>query len=186
MPKGEIKAYLVIHFLHGYIRKRHCEDPKTTVGGLLGGHIEWEIEDTVYGFQYADRKKIHFYSRKQPAAFGGLFTRKSKANWLKETKNDRITSIFIPLGEGQRVRLVDILEAYHRQAPYDYAFLGMRCASATFELMAEIGLLPKKSRRYYILHAFYPRQLRKRLVKWAKKNKFQVLKKEGIESRFWE
>ena len=177
---------IYIHFMHGSYPKKDCIDQRKSVGGLLGGHIEIEIEGLVYGFEFGNRQKIHVFPRKTPRSFNSKCTVKQKADWLQETKYDRITTIVIPIDASKKRQLIDQFQSDHLQAPYDYAFFGMRCASYTYESMANAGIMTKKPGVAYILNAFYPRQLRKKMLRWAKYNGIGVEYKEGIGCRVWE
>lgn len=175
-----------IHFIHGSYPKKGCTDQRTRVGGLLGGHIEIEMDGLVYGFEFEDQHHIHIFPAKSRASFNSKFTLKKKADWHTETKHDKITSIKIPVTALRKKALQDKLLMHYKKAPYDYAFFGMRCASATYEDIAGLGILPEKSRFQYIIHAFYPRPLRKKMLRWARNNDINVEFKAGIGCRVWE
>ncbi len=175
-----------IHFIHGSYPKKKCIDQRKSVGGLLGGHIEIEIDHLVYGFEFVNRQNIHIFPKKRSSSFNSKFTIKQKEDWVKETEHDKITTIRIPIEASKRNQIVAKFQLNHKNAPYDYAFFGMRCASATYEDIAAAGILPKKSRFQYIINAFYPRQLRKRMLRWANYNNIAVEYKRGIKCRVWE
>jgi hypothetical protein len=156
------------------------------VGGLLGGHVEIEVDSLVFGFEFEDPNHIHLLSKKDPGSYNSKFTKKTKTFWLQETSLDKMTSVYIPVTETQKETLLNKLQQHHLEVPYDYSFFGMRCASSTYEDLAEIGIFPLKSRRQYILNAFYPRLLRNKLWSWANKNNLEVVLKSGIECRVWE
>jgi hypothetical protein len=82
--------------------------------------------------------------------------------------------------------LEDLFETYSKKSPYDYAVFGMRCAAASYDLLSEIGLFRKISMKNNILTNFYPKLLRKRILKWAKKNNYPVQHHEGRSTRVWE
>lgn len=182
----ECTGELVIHFMHGYLSGKQCTDQQSTVGGWLGGHIELEVDSLVYGFEFADRERIHYFARQDSAVFNSRFTRKPREAWQRETAAEKITSIRIPISDQQKQELLGKMELYHRQAPYDYALFGMRCASTAYALLAEAGILPRRPRMAYELNAFYQRQLRKRLVPWAQRNGLVVQTRDGIDCRSWE
>jgi hypothetical protein len=175
-----------IHFIHGSFPKKGCEDQRIRVGSLLGGHVEIEIDSLVFGFEFEDPNRIPIFPEKDQCLYNSKFTKKTKAFWLQETELDKMTSINIPVSETQKETLLNKLQKQHLQAPYDYSFFGIRCASSTYEDLAEIGILPAKTRRQYIFHAFYPRQLRLKMWKWANKNNLEVGLKSGIDCRVWE
>lgn len=177
---------IVLHFIHGSIPKKNCEDQRIRVGGLLGGHVEIEVDGLVYGFEFKNKADIHLFPRMHRNNFNSKFTIKKKEDWLKETESDKITSIFIPIERDKKIPLINTLASYQKEIPYDYSFFGMRCTSAAYEIISELGVFPKKSRVRYIVTAFYPRQLRKKLIKWAKNNTLHVRLKEGIKCRTWD
>ena len=177
---------ITVHFIHGSYPKKGCTDQRERVGGLLGGHVEIEIDSFMYGFEFNDQNNIHIFPRKKADLFNSKFTMKSISDWTIETVYDKITSITIPLASQKKNELVAKLQMNQMDMPYDYSFFGMRCASATYEDISNLGILAEKSRFQYIVNAFYPRQLRKRMVQWAKYNNLKVGYKEGIDCRVWE
>lgn len=62
----------------------------------------------------------------------------------------------------------------------------MRCGSSTYEILAQLGILKSYSHKKTVRKIFYPRKLRKRLFKKAKKNNWTVSREEGIDTRKWE
>lgn len=71
----------------------------------------------------------------------------------------------IPLPQQQM--LEKIIESYTHRPPYDYAFLGMRCASATYEIMARAGILQQASWLFLVFRFFTPGLLKQYLRKQA-------------------
>ncbi len=177
---------IVVHFIHGSYPNKNCSDQRKMVGGLLGGHIEIEIDSFVYGFEFRDKNSIHIFSRKAEASYNSKSTMKTIGDWSVETSLDKITSIHVPIDKTKKNELVKKLQLNNSSPPYDYSFFGMRCASATYEDLSNLGIFAKKSRLQYIVNAFYPRQLRKRMVQYAKHNYLKVNLKEGIDCRVWE
>jgi len=177
---------IIVHFIHGSYPRKNCEDQRKRVGGLLGGHVEIEIEDTVFGFEFDDEKSIHIFSRKDEASFNAKFTIKTKDFWRKETKHDKLTSFVIPLEKAKKEKLAQSFRDRYKSIPYDYSFLGMRCTSSTYEDLSELQILPRRNRIHYIIAAFYPRILRKKMVLWANYNGLKIIKKKGIDCRVWE
>src|SRR5690606_17094252 len=51
--------------------------------------------------------------------------------------------IRIPINNSQYNRLDSIMDRYLDSVPYDYAFLGFRCASSTYEILHKVGIMPK-------------------------------------------
>jgi len=63
---------------------------------------------------------------------------------------------------------------------------GMRCAASTYEILAQIGLLPQYSHFKTYMKIFYPRRLRKRLLAKAEQNNWTITRYEGTPKRKWE
>ncbi len=181
-PKSEITDSIVVHFIHGSIPKPNCEYDKKRLGGYLGGHIEIEVNEKVFGFLY-DSIPINYISQNN---YNSKFEVRQKNAWMKYTKHDKITSIFLPVTLEQRKHLFTLLNRYLKMEPYDYAFLGQRCTSSTAEILSDIGIINKFSNLESIIAFFYPRTLRFTMIQFAKKNKLTINFKEGIECHKWE
>ena len=82
--------------------------------------------------------------------------------------------------------LNSISSRYIAQSPYDYAFIGMRCASASYEILMQAGLTPNHTRIRYCSKYFYPKRLRKYLLKKARLNHWMVTSHTGNERRKWD
>jgi len=95
-------------------------------------------------------------------------------------------SVIIPISFKQKEKLDSIVIAYSKETPYDYAFWGMRCASATYDILAQIDIVKEYSYRKTFRKIFYPKKLRKMLFKLAKKNKWLITREEGTHRRKWE
>jgi hypothetical protein len=174
---------LIVHFLYGSRPKRGSGNTEKVPGGLLGGHIWLQAHDYVFGFESADKSKIHVFPRKK---FSAVFTRDHVSAWLKNTSGKKITSVAIPLEAEALNKIKEILESYHRKLPYDYAVFGMRCAASTFQILSFAGLFPFASDLISILKNPYPRILRRKLLKFAAENNYKVIRKKGKDDRIWE
>lgn len=181
-PKGEIVDSIVVHFIHGSIPEPNCEYNKKRLGGFLGGHIEIEVNEKVFGFLY-DSIPINYISQTN---YNSKFEVREKNDWMKYSKNDKITSIFLPVTIEQRKELFTLLNQYLNKEPYDYAFLGQRCTSSTAEILSDVGIINRFSNLESIISFFYPRTLRFTMIQFAKKNKLTINFKEGIECHKWE
>jgi hypothetical protein len=62
----------------------------------------------------------------------------------------------------------------------------MRCAASAQDILGQIGVVKYRKRFYNIVTTFYPKMLRKRFFKLAKKNNWKVTKQEGRPTRKWE
>ena len=94
--------------------------------------------------------------------------------------------VFIPVTKQQKQKLENIVATYLKQAPYDYAFLGMRCGAATYEILGQLGILDSYSLKKTSKKIFYPMLLRKRLFAKSKINNWTIERQEGSLKRKWE
>lgn len=175
---------IIIHFIHGSINKPFSKKRKR-LGGLFGGHIETQVDNYVYGFEYKKRP-VHLFRRKNKKKFNSKITIKTILDWKSETKDDKITSIQIPLSDSHYNKFIKIYKNYYKKIPYDYAFFGMRCASSLYNILGEIEITPKSTRLQSILLAFSPRQLRRKMIRLAKEKDYSIIRQKGDGDRFWE
>jgi len=173
---------IIIHFIHGSIPYRNCSYTKKRLGGYLGGHIEIEVNNKVYGFLY-NSIPISYVPN---TTFNSKFESRSKDKWKIITKDDKVTSVFIPVTKFKKNKLEDLLHTYLTSEPYDYAFFGQRCASSTAEILSDCGIINKFSNIESIIAFFYPRDLRFTMLQFANKNELRVTYKKGIICHKWE
>jgi hypothetical protein len=176
-----------VQFLYGSRPlKKYKAVEKKWFGGILGGHVG--IEDSngkFYSFEKNGRNKI-FNSKPNNSVFK---IETAEEFWsVMKTEEDSIkrTSIIIPISSPQKQKLDSITSAYCKQVPYCYAVFGMRCGASTYDILAQIGILPQYSHFKTCLKIFYPRRLRKRLLAKAEKNNWTIVRKEGTPKRKWE
>lgn len=101
--------------------------------------------------------------------------------------NDVKKAIFyIPISDSQSRIFENITTSYLDETPYDYAFLGMRCGAAGYDLLSRIGVLKPHANCTTSKKIFYPKKLRKRLFKMAKANHWKVELTNGSITRKWE
>lgn len=177
-----------VHFLHGSRPKhqfRHEEN--RWFGGVLGGHA---------GVEYAPGEIVNF----QPASGVHVFTNRRHINSHfsihdtvsfyevlgGEYASVKKTIVSIRVSARQKARLDSVVTAYRKHSPYDYAFFGMRCGAATYELLAQAGLLKRYSFAGTWSRLFYPRKTRRRLERSAKEHGYRVRKMSGSSKRTWE
>jgi len=155
-------------FLHKSSLRAHTQKAPEMkwFSGLFSGHVGIEfqpgrvVDFVSYGrFRwFPDNKKPHSrFMIRTRREFASLFGTVPRA--------PHISVITIPVSENQQKALEGIIDAYTRQPPYDYAFLGMRCASATYELLARAGILRYRSLRFIALRIFTPGILKRYLRK---------------------
>ena len=174
-----------VHFLYGSKPKKgagHSE--RKEFGGLHGGHVTIEVETTNFGF--GPNKGFHVFGKKN--------NRVSKwyayplEYWAADTLNagEKYTTFTIPVSRQQYDSLKKLMVEYALTTPYDYAFIGMRCASATWDILAQAGILQTHSKSWMILRCFYPKLFRNKLFKQQKEMHIDIHRQPGRDSRKWE
>lgn len=179
-------ACIKVHFIYGSKPARHYRHAeKKWFGGKLGGHVGIEGDSDrilnffpkgrfhVFGQQY---RRHSTYAEFPLSRFDGYF----KTDSLKKT------IVIIPVTAGQKRRFDSLSAAYLQQTPYDYAFFGMRCGAASYEVLAQLGILPAYSRDGTVWRIFYPRKLRTRLLRQAGEEGWTVIRQRGTRRRIWE
>ncbi len=179
-------AVVILHFTHGSVPRPGCEDQRSRLGGKWGGHVELEIDDHLHGFELERRPDWHLVARRRRSSFNCVFEKKPLADWLAASLNDKRTSIALPVTAGQKDWLLEFYERNGAEPPYDYAFLGMRCAASMREVLGGAGILSEISRFGCLVSAFYPRQFRRKMLRLAAEKGWQVTLKPGIECRDWD
>ncbi len=182
-------TFLKIHFLYG---SKPLKSDKNTeqkwFGGILGGHIGIEVEeDKVLNF-LPSRESFHWFADKEDkhSTYAIHSVPSFYAIFGEHPDSVKTAIIYIPITTQQKETFDSIVSAYIGHAPYDYAFFGMRCGAATYEILAQLDILKRYSYRKTSRKIFYPRKLRKRLFKMAKDNNWKIVKQEGIKKRKWE
>lgn len=168
-----------VHFMYG--SKPRWKDRRSEYhwfGGIKGGHVSIEIDNKVIGFVPAGR--LHIFSHKHKRHSGFRIERLS--SWQGDTPTIKYTSVIIPLSLQKYQQLQNILQNYTDSTPYDYAFFGMRCAAATCEILSQLNILAKGN----IYTNFYPQLFRRRLIKLAQRNHWDIIRHAGRPSRKWE
>lgn len=180
--KDEIIDSIAIHFIHGSIPEENCSYNKNRLGGYLGGHVEIEVDSIVYGFLY-DSLPMDYLPKE---AFNSKFEKRGHFNWKNYTKNDKITTVFIPITIGQKENLKTLLYNYIKTPPYDYAFFGQRCTSSTAKILSDSKIINEFTNFESVIAFFYPRSFRNTLVSYARINNLKVDLKIGIDCHRWE
>ena len=174
---------IAVHFLYGSKpAKGYKGEEKKWFGGIKGGHVTIETGDTIISFQPGGN--CHVFGKKEKA--NGYFSAKEKMGWVKDTASLKYTTVIIPIKEDNYSKLRSTMDNYLQKSPYDYAFFGMRCAAATYDLLEEAGIVKKRSRMGKWVTFFYPQLLRRRILKIADENNYVVVKTGGRKSRVWE
>jgi len=181
--QADTTHYIKVNFLYGSKPKRKYKATEfKAFGGIHGGHVTIQVDDTDYGFE-PSAKPVHIFARKKRRSDFVDMPLNGKDRYSKDSK----TAVFIiPVTNEQYQKLNKIHKSYCDTTPHDYAFFGMRCASTTRDILAQIGILKKKNRFLTITTTFYPKKLRKRMFRLASKNNYLVIKNEGKITRKWE
>ena len=177
-------SYIIkVHFLYGSKPNKGTKGTEMKYfGGKHGGHVSIEVDSVDVGF--VPSGGVHIFSQKnnKKAAFADSRTRGLPVY----PKGNKTAVFYIPLNRSQYERINAIHRSYLDTTPYDYAFLGMRCASATYDILAQLDLVNRYSRSKTSRKIFYPKILRKKLFVLAKKKGWEVVRQEGRPTRKWE
>lgn len=172
-----------MYFLYGSKPAMCCKAKEGKYfGGLHGGHVSIGVGDSVIGF--VPSGSFHIFGKRNN--HHSSFTNESTTSFLDDTSGKKYTVITIPLTAEQLAKIDTIHKTYLTNTPYDYAFIGMRCAAATYDILAQAGIVKKRSHIDTMLGIFYPKILRKKLLKLAKKKGYPVHKQNGSTTRVWE
>ena len=150
---------------------------------MLGGHVVMEIGPYVYGFNFVHGKFHIIPARHKPS---GYYEKYTVAGWNEHATGNKMTTIRIPVTDSQFVSIQYMYELEVKQTPYDYAFFGMRCAASCYQMLSNIGILERSSKGQCMKKAFYPRPLRRKLLRLASDNNYQVIIQNGRGTRVWE
>jgi hypothetical protein len=174
---------ITVHFLYGSKPAHGFKNTeKKMFGGIHGGHVSMEIDSVVFSF--TPKYGWHIFSRHHHIEGGYIL--ESLESFRKDSVGDKYTSIRIPLTDSQYAHLAAIEKKFLAESPYDYAFFGMRCASAAADVLSQLGILKQRSNFGDICKNFYPKRLRRKLLRYAKVHKLEVVKHPGRKSRKWE
>ncbi|MDF2188997.1 hypothetical protein [Paraflavitalea sp. CAU 1676] len=181
-------SYLKVHFLYG---SRPAKDYKETeskwFGGTLGGHVGIEIDSNRI-LNFLPSGDFHVFKRKMD--FHSTYAVHDETSFYALLGGDadsmKRTVVYIPVETWQKQKFDSIATAYLAQTPYDYALVGMRCGSAAYEILGQLDILKSYPRKKTALKIFYPKKLRKRLLKKAKDNEWLVVRQVGSDRRRWE
>lgn len=174
------QTFIKLNFLYGSKPAKGYRSVEAKhFGGLKGGHVNIEVNGRVLDF--LPGKCPLFPASKNPS--GGYYIN-SSVSW--DTGSTRWMTIIIPLPAEKIQRLGTIMDSFAKQTPYDYAVFGMRCAAASYDVLSEIGLVKPLGNTRNVVKHFYPKLLRKKMLKWAIRRGYTVIRHEGRISRKWE
>jgi hypothetical protein len=175
-------------FLYGSKPKKEFKDVESEwFGGILGGHVGIQLDSTTV-IDFMPSGPFHKFAHQtdfssdfvthDPNNFFSLFG--SPADSVKHM------TVTIPISAAQKKDLDSIAKAYLENTPYDYAFFGMRCGAAAYDILSQIDILKQYGHKRTYMKIFYPRKLRRRLVKQATRKNWNIEKQEGAFRRKWE
>jgi hypothetical protein len=168
-----------IHFLYGSKPAKGFKQSESKLfGGLKGGHVNIEAGGRVLDFVPGNNPL--FPKNKRPS---GGFRLNQSIYW---NTTDKWLTVIVPVTRQQYDHLQELFDSLSSKTPYDYAIFGMRCAAASYDVLTMIGLFKEIPDSKNISKHFYPKLLRKKIVTWAGKNNYTILRNEGRESRKWE
>lgn len=176
-----------VHFLHGSKPKhqyRFTED--RWFGGVLGGHAGIEFAPNQV-LNFLPRARFHIFAK--PRLINSRFAVHDTVSFyhiLGLTDSVKKTIVTITISHEQKAKLDSIVSLYETRAPYDYAFFGMRCGAAAYDVLSGAGIVKKYTFRKTYLKIFYPRKLRRRLEADAQRKSYAVYKRAGSIKRKWE
>ena len=181
-------TYLKVHFLYGSKPlKKYKDTEQKWFGGILGGHVGIE-GDSNRIVNFLPSGKFHWFAKK--ANRHSTYAIHSVDNFYAilggNPDSVKKAIVYIPVTRQQKQQFDSITIEYLKQTPYDYAFIGMRCGAATYDILGKLNILPNYTYRKTYKKIFYPKKLRKRLFKKADKNNWTIVRKDGSRKRKWE
>jgi hypothetical protein len=180
---GQTEHLLKVLFRYGSRPARGYENiEREDFGGIHGGHVCIGIDSIVIGFD--SPVGFHVFPRKKNLK--GVFVLEDECDYMQDTIKKKYAIVEIPLSGQQYDKLQKVISAYLSKTPYDYAFFGMRCASATYDILSQIGIFKQKSRAGNIISNFYPKLLRRKVFHLARENNYKITKLKGRKTRVWE
>jgi hypothetical protein len=176
--------FVKVHFVYGSKPKRAFKETELKqFGGIHGGHVYLEVNQKIISYG-TNNGKWHIFPHKSKSA--GKYRVDKDLKWHGDTGKLKITTIIIPITKEQLLKFKEVEESYFEKTPYDYAFLGMRCAAGAYDVLDKAEVCSHKTRWRIISKNFYPKRLRVKLLKRAKNENWQVLKQNGRATRKWE
>lgn len=182
------ETYLQVHFLYGSKpAKKFKKTEKRWFGGILGGHVGLGLDSNQI-LNFTRKGKFHIFpNSKNKHSKYLLSTYKEFYSILGgDSEKMKKAIVYIPIDEKQRQIFQQVAQKYLQETPYDYAFFGMRCAAATYDVLAQMGIMKPYKRSKISRKIFYPRKLRKRLLAMALQNNWTLIRCEGTICRKWE
>ncbi len=193
---AQMKDSIKVFFIYGSRPARgykHIEP--SWFGGIRGGHAAIQIgADKVLSFR-STKYPCHIFGKRNKEKLASIYEYKTvHGAWETFPPHNYIidsmkrAEVVIPINAAQRRKLDSLAAVYTNSTPYDYAVFGIRCASATHDVLQQIGVV-KMHRHGNWLRIFTVRSLRRRLFRQTNKNANAGWMKriyKGGKSRKWE
>jgi hypothetical protein len=180
-------------FIYGsYPANGYKKTERKWFGGIHGGHVALEIApDSVLSFRSA-KHPCHVFPQKRHNSIWeiktvhGMWESFPPHNYNESDLNRAV--ITIPVTAEQKRKIDSMAGVYLKKTPYDYAVAGMRCASASYDIMAKAGLFKEYGSSTW-WKIIMPRDLRTILLKKARSadgKDWRVTLYTGSRRRVWE
>jgi hypothetical protein len=179
---------LKVHFLYGSKPLKNYKDTEQkSFGGILGGHVGIE-GDSGKIVNFLPIGKFHIFAKNKNKH--STYLVHSIENFYSilggNVDSVKMAIVYIPVSSQVKQTFDSLTTAYLKETPYDYAFVGMRCGAAAYDILGKIGVMPKYNYSKTIKKIFYPKKLRKKLFAKAKQNGWKIITQNGSTKRKWE
>lgn len=188
IAEAQDSLFITAYFHYGSKpRKEYRNTEVKWFGGRLGGHVGLGLSDDSI-ISFVPRGGFHYVAQKTDCRSAFIVDNKESFYSMFGTAATEVKKmgIRIPISASQKKMFDSLTTAYLAHTPYDYALFGMRCGAAAYDILARIGILKRYSYRATYLQVFYPRRLRKRLIRTARKYNWVIKTEQGTARRKWE
>jgi hypothetical protein len=181
-------TFLQVHFLYGSKPLKAFKNTEQKwFGGMIGGHVGIAMDSNKI---LNILPKGHFHYVAHGTNKHSIYRFDDFKTFYEILGNDvsqvKKAIVYIPISPQQKVIFDSIANAYTSNTPYDYAFLGMRCGGASHDILGQLGIVQNWGYRKTFLRIFYPKILRKKILKKAKVNHWKIYTEPGCTTRKWE
>jgi hypothetical protein len=180
--------FIKVHFLYGSKpRKQYRDTESKWFGGMLGGHVGIEVDSNKI-LNFLPQGKFHWFASKTNLHSTYAIHAENGFYAILGSNGEDVKKaiVYIPLTTQHKLKLDSLASAYLNETPYDYALVGMRCGSATYEILARLQILKSYSINKTAIKILYPKKLRRRLFKLAERKGWKIVRQEGSIRRLWE